>query len=155
MPKEKKVTEKLKHYLKGARHWRKEADFLSDKILMLRSECEKMTATLSDMPPIHDGYTDHRQQKYDEMVDRQREYQEKVKKCNERLQEIQLFIDNLYKYEEREVCELFYIYMYDWQTVAFKMHYSKRRIEQIHGDALMNLLKIHKKIIENGGKALF
>ena len=155
MPKENKVTKELKHYLKGARHWRKEANFLSDEIMRLRSECEKMTATYSDTPPALDGYTDHRQKKYDEMIDKEREYDEKVKKCNERIQEIQLFIDNLYKYEERQACELFYIYMYDWQTVALKMNYSKRRIEQFHGDALLNLLQIHKKMIENGGKPLF
>lgn len=150
-----KITDELKHYLRGARHWRKEANFLSDEIMRLRSECEKMTSTFSDTPPALDGYTDHRQQKYDEMIDKQKEYAEKVRKCNERLQEIQLFIDNLYDYNEREVCQLYYILMHDWQSVALKLHYSKRRIEQIHGTALLNLLEIHKKIIKNGGKPLF
>lgn len=154
MPKEKKATEALKHYLRGAKHWRKEANFLSDEIMKLRSSCEKMTTTYSDVPTFG-GFDDHRQELIAEMVDKEKEYREKMKKCNERLQEIQLFIDNLYKYEEREICELLYIYMYDWQTVALKMNYSKRRIEQFHGDALLNLLEIHKKIIENGGKPLF
>lgn len=155
MSKEEKSTSRLKDYLRGARHWRREADYLSVEITRLRSECEKMTSTFSDTPPSLDGYTDHRQQKYDEMIDKQREYAEKVKKCNERLQEIQLFIDNLHDYNEREACELYYIFMYDWQTVALKMNYTKRRVEQFHGSALKNLLTIHKKIIENGGKPLF
>ena len=89
------------------------------------------------------------------VADIEKEYAEKVRKCNERLQEIQLFIDNLYDYNEREVCQLYYILMHDLQSVAMKLHYSKRRIEQIHGTALLNLLEIHKKIIENGGKPLF
>lgn len=155
MQKEKKSTEALKHFLWGARHWREEADILSDEIIRLRSECEKMTSTFSDTPPTLDGYTDHRQQKYDEMIDKQREYAEKVKKCNERIKEIQLFIDNLYNYKEREVCELFYIYMYDWQAVALKLNYSRRRIEQIHGKALLHLLDWHRKMIGKTGKALF
>ena len=155
MQKEKKQTNALKHFLWGARHWRKEANILSEEIERLRSECEKMTATFSDMPPTLDGYTDHRQQKIAEMIDKQKEYAEKVKKCNERIQLVQWFVDNLYDYNEREVCELFYVYMYDWQTIALKQHYSRRRIEQIHGAALLNLLEIHKKIIENGGKPLF
>lgn len=155
MPKEKKSTEAIKHYLGGARYWREKADVLSDEIMRLRSECEKMTSTFSDTPPALDGYTDHRQQRYDEMIDKQKEYAEKVRLCNERLQEIQLFIENLHSYKEREVCELFYIYFYDWQTVALKMHYSRRRIEQYHGNALLNLLEIHKKMIENGAKPLF
>jgi DNA repair ATPase RecN len=155
MQKEKKSTEALKHFLWGARHWREEADILSEEIMRLRSECEKMTSTFSDTPPTLDGYTDHRQQKYDEMIDKQREYAEKVKKCNERIQEIQDFVSGLYNYKEIEVCELFYIYMYDWQAVALKLNYSRRRIEQIHGKALLNLLELHKKIVENGGKKLF
>ena len=154
MPNEKKETKALKYYLRGAKHWRNEANFLSDEIIRLRSRCEKMTTTYSDTPSFG-GFEDHRQQVIAEMVDKQREYQDKIKKCNDRIQEIQLFIDNLYKYEEREVCELLYVYMYDWQTVALKMNYSKRRIEQFHGDALLNLLKIHKQIIDNGGKPLF
>ena len=155
MQREKKSTEALKHFLWGARHWREEADVLSDEIMRLRSECEKMTSTFSDTPPTLDGYTDHRQQRYDEMIDKQREYAEKVKKCNERIKEIQLFIDNLTNYKEREVCELFYIYMYDWTSVALRLHYSRRRIEQIHGKALIHLLDVHRRMIGNNGKSLF
>ena len=149
-----KPTERLKHYLRGARHWRKEADYLSDEIMQLRSECEKMTTTYSEAPTFG-GFDDHRQAKIAEMIDKQREYSEKIKLCNNRVQEIQLFIDNLYDYNEREVCELYYILMHDWQTVALKMHYTKRRIEQIHGAALLNLLTIHGKMIENGSRPLF
>ena len=151
----KKEIEALKHYLWGARHWRKEADVLSVEIERLRSMCEKMTATFSDMPPTLDGYTDHRQQKYAEMIDKQNEYAEMVKQCNERIQKIRFFIDLLYEYKEREVCTLFYVYMYDWQTVALKMNYTRRRVEQIHGKALLHLLEVHKHIIENSGKPLF
>ena len=151
----KKEIEALKHYLWGARHWRKEADMLSDEIDRLRSACEKMTATFSDMPLSLDGYTDHRQQKYAEMIDKQSEYAKKVKQCNDKIEEIRFFIDALYEYKEREVCTLFYVYMYDWQTVALKMNYTRRRVEQIHGKALLHLLEVHKHIIENSGKPLF
>ena len=80
MKKEKKLTEALKHFLLGARYWREEADILSEEIMRLRSICEKMTSTFSDTPPAMDGYTDHRQQKYDELIDKQNKYEEKVKK---------------------------------------------------------------------------
>lgn len=150
-----KKTEALKHYLRGAKHWRTKANYVSDQIIKLRSECEKMTSTLSNIPPTLDGYTDHRQQKYDEMIDKEREYEECVRKCNERVEEIQRFIDKLYKYEEREACELHYIYFEDWQTAALKMDFSVRRVLDFHGDALLHLLEIHKEIVENGGEPLF
>lgn len=158
MPKEKKSknkkTEALKHYLRSAKYWRNKADYLSDKITEIRSECEKMTTSYSDVPGFS-GFDDHRQQKYDEMIDKEREYEECVRKCNEQVKEIQRFIDRLYKHEEREASEYHYIYFEDWQTTALKMDFSVRRVLDFHGDALLHLLEIHKQMVEKGEKPLF
>lgn len=149
-----KKTEALKHYLRSAKYWRDKADYLSDRIIKIRSECEKVTTSYSDAPSFG-GFDDHKQQKIAEMVDKEREYEECVRMCNEKVQEIQLFIGKLYKHEEREACEYHYIYFEDWQTTAMKMDFSVRRVLDFHGDALLHLLEIHKKIVEDGGKPLF
>ena len=153
MPKN-KSTEKLKYYLRGARYWRQKADYLSEKIMYLRSRAEKSTTTYSDVP-MSGGFSDHRQAVMDEMMDKEKKYTEMVKKCNERIQEIQYLIDCLKKYEERAVCELYYIYGENWQDVALKLNYSQSAVFKIHGEALVHLLEIHKQIVDKSGKALF
>lgn len=154
MQKEKKSTEALKHYLRGAKYWREKADYLSCKIMALRSKAEKTTTSFSDTPTFG-SYEDHRQVVITEIIEKQKQYRSAVDNCNNRLQEIQLFIDNLQNYEERIACEMHYIYFEEWQDVAIRLHYSLRQIHNIHGSALLNLLEIHKKMIENGGKKLF
>lgn len=149
-----KSTEPLKRFLRSAKYWQDKKDYISDKILVMRSQAEKTTTSFSDAPTFG-GYEDHRQTIIAEMVDKQKKYKEIVDLCNKSLQEIQFFIDNLEDYEQRSACELHYIHFEEWEEVARRLHYSLRQIHNIHSNALVNLLKIHKKIIENGGKPLF
>ena len=112
-----------------------------------------MTASYQDVP-VFGSYEDHRQSVIEEMVDTQKQYAEIIQRCKKKLQEIQLFIDNLENYQERAVMELRYIYFEEWPGVALIMGYTERQIFNIHGNALLHLLEIHEKIIENG-KRLF
>lgn len=158
MPKEKKPTDKLKHYLRGAWYWTQKKDMLLDKIAVLRSKAEKITTTYSDVPAFG-GFQDHRQAVMDEMVDTQKKYAEAVQECDDRIHEIQFFISQLDGYEqdyqERIVLEHRYLCFENWQDIAIKLNYHERAIYKIHGRALLHLLEIHKQIIANGGKALF
>jgi len=149
-----KSTDPLKHFLRSAKYWQEKKDYLSDKILVLRSQAEKTTTSFSDAPTFG-SYEDHRQTIIAEMVDKQQKYKEIMNLCNDRIQEVQFFIDSLDNYEQRIACELHYIHFEEWEEVAKRLHYSLRQIHNIHSAALINLLKIHKKIIENGGQPLF
>lgn len=158
MPKGKKTTDKLKHYLRGAWYWTKKKDMLSDKITVLRSRAEKMTTTYSDVPVVG-GFSDHRQAMIDEIIDTERKYAKAKQECEKKLQEIQFFINCLDGYEqdyqERLVLEYRYIHFTNWQDIAYKLNYHERAIYKVHGRALLHLLEVHKKIIEKGGKPLF
>ena len=158
MPKESKQTERLKKYLKSAWYWDKKKDYLSEKILKLRSRAEKITTTYSDAPSFG-GFEDHRQAIIAEMVDTQRKYETAIRECNIKFAELRFFIGQLesYKegYQECLVMEMRYLCFENWQDIALKLNYSEQMIYYIHGKALLHLLEIHKKIIEFGGKELF
>ena len=158
MPREKKSTESLKHYLKGAWYWQNKRDYLSEKILRLRSQAEKITTTCSDAPSFG-GFADHRQQIIAEMVDTQRKYESAVQECKKKLSEIAFFINSLEGYPECYqdvlVLEMRYLYFENWQDIALKLNYEERQIYRIHGRALLHLLEVHKKILEKSGKRLF
>lgn len=143
----------LKHYLRGAWYYQKKKDFLSEKILMLRSKAEKITTTFSDVPTFG-GFEDHRQAVIAEMVDNQKKYENIRKECANRLQEIEFFIGLLDDYQEKLVLQYRYIYYENWQDIAIALNYHERAIFKVHGRALLHLLEIHQKMIENG-KGLF
>jgi len=153
MPKEKE-TNRLKHYLKSAWYWSKKKDYLSDKILVLRSKAEKITTTFTDVPTFGE-FNDHRQAVIAEMVDTQKKYESAIQECKRKEAEVRFFISNLEDYQESLVMEMRYIYYENWQDIALKLNYDERQIYRIHGRALLHLLDIHKKIIEHGGKELF
>ena len=148
-----KPTQRLKHYLKSAWYWQKKKDLLSDKIQVLRSKAEKITTSYSDAPTFG-GFDDHRQAVIAEMVDTQKKYAEAMQECQKNLSDIQFFIGSLEDYQERIVLEYRYIYFYNWLDIAIRLDYSIQNVTKIHGRALVNLLAVHQKMIENG-KGLF
>lgn len=153
-----KEIPKLKHYLRAAWYWQNKRDYLSDKILHLRSQAEKTTTTYSDTPS-YSGYADHRQQIIAEMIDTQRKYENAVQECKKKLSEIAFFINSLEGYPECYqdvlVLEMRYLHFESWQDIAIKLNYEERQIYRIHGRALLHLLEAHKKMIANSGKRLF
>ena len=149
-----KITDAVKHYLNGAWYYQKKADFLEEKIKTLQSKAEKMTASFQDVPTFG-GFEDHRQQLIAEMVDCKRE-QEKIKQqCRNKWHEIEYFIGLVEDYQEALVLQMRYLYYEDWQTIALKLNYDERHIFRIHGRALLNLIAIHKQIMEVSGRKLF
>ena len=138
----------LKHYLRGAWYYQKKKDFLSEKILMLRSKAEKITTTFSDVPTFG-GFEDHRQAIIAEMVDTQKKYENIRKECANRLQEIEFFIGLLDDYQEKLVLQYRYIYYENWQDIAIALNYHERAIFKVHGRALLHLLEIHQKMLES------
>ena len=149
-----KQTEKVKHYLNGAWYYQKKADFLEEKIQMLQSKPEKMTASFQDVP-VFGGFQDHRQQLIAEMVDAEREQSKMKQQCRNKKQEIEYIIGMVEDYQEALVLEMRYLYYENWQTIALKLNYDVRSIYRIHGKALLSLIAIHKRIIEASGKRLF
>ncbi len=149
-----KPTDKAKMYLNWAFYYKNKADVLKDKIDVLRSRAEKITASYQDVP-VFGSFEDHRQSTMAEMVDLERERKKMYHQCLAKVNEIRFVISMIDKPIPRLVLELHYVEFMGWDEIAFKLHYSVRHITNFHGYGLDNLVKINKKIVENGGKPLF
>lgn len=149
-----KLTAHVQHYLRSAWYYQKKADFLDEKIRVLRSKAQKMTTSFQDIPTFS-GFQDHRQQVIAEMVDTEREYRKMTQQCRNKLQEIAFFINQLESFQERIVLQMRYLYFENWQDIALRLNYEQRQIFRIHGQGMVHLIEIHENIIKNGGKPLF
>ena len=149
-----KKTAPVQHYLRSAWYYQKKADFLNEKIMVLRSKATKMTTSFQDVPSFG-GFEDHKQQIIADMVDLEREYKKTHQQCRNKLQEIAFFINQLESFQERIVLQMRYLYFENWQDIALRLNYEERQIYRIHGRGLVNLIGIHENIIKNGGKPLF
>lgn len=149
-----KLTAGVQKYLKSAWYYRKKADYLDEKIRVLRSKAMKSTTSFSDAPSFS-GYTDHRQDVMAEMVDLQREYKKNVQQCRNKLKEIEFVINQLENFQERIVLQFRYLYFENWQDIAYKLSYEERQVYRIHGRALMHLLDVDQRVFEVSGRRLF
>ena len=149
-----KPTDKAKMYLNWAFYYKNKAEVLADKIEVLRSRAEKITASYQDAP-VFGSFEDHRQSTMSEMVDLERERKKMYHQCLAKLDEIRFAIGLVDKPIPRLVLELHYIEFMEFPEIAFKLHYTTRHITNLHGYALENLVKQNKRIVDNGGKPLF
>lgn len=149
-----KITAPVQHYLRSAWYYQKKADFLNEKILVLRSKAQKMTTSFQDVPTFG-GFADHRQQVIAEMVDLEREYGKSMMMCRNKAKEIEFVIGLLENHQEKIVLEMRYLHYDNWLDIAINLNYSVQMIYKIHGRALINLLKINKQAEQTSGKSFF
>lgn len=149
-----KITAKAQHYLWSAWYYQKKADFLNEKIMVLRAKATKITTSYQDVPTFG-GFEDHRQQVIAEMVDTEREYRKMIQQCRNKLQEISFFINQLDSFQERIVMQMRYLYFENWQDIALRLNYSEPAVYKIHGKALMHLIDINNAMKKDKGKGLF
>lgn len=149
-----KITAPVQHYLRSAWYYQKKADFLNEKILVLRSKAQKITTSFQDVPTFG-GFEDHRQQVIAEMVDLEREYGKSMMMCRNKAKEIEFVIGLLENHQEKIVLEMRYLHYDNWLDIAINLNYSVQMIYKIHGRALINLLKINKQAEQTSGKSFF
>lgn len=149
-----KITAPVQHYLRSAWYYQKKADFLNEKILVLRSRAQKITTSFQDVPTFG-SFEDHRQQVIAEMVDLEREYGKSMMMCRNKAKEIEFVIGLLENHQEKIVLEMRYLHYDNWVDIAINLNYSVQMIYKIHGRALINLLKINKQAEQTSGKSFF
>jgi len=149
-----KITAPVQHYLRSAWYYQKKADFLNEKILVLRSKAQKITTSFQDVPTFG-SFEDHRQQVIAEMVDLEREYGKSMMMCRNKAKEIEFVIGLLENHQEKIVLEMRYLHYDNWLDIAMNLNYSVQMIYKIHGRALINLLKINKQAEQTSGKSFF
>lgn len=149
-----KITAPVQHYLRSAWYYQKKADFLNEKIMVLRSKAQKITTSFQDVPTFG-SFEDHRQQVIAEMVDLEREYGKSMMMCRNKAKEIEFVIGLLENHQEKIVLEMRYLHYDNWLDIATNLNYSVQMIYKIHGRALINLLKINKQAEQTSGKSFF
>ena len=149
-----KITAPVQHYLRSAWYYQKKADFLNEKIMVLRSKAQKITTSFQDVPTFG-GFADHRQQVIAQMVDLEREYGKSMMMCRNKAKEIEFVIGLLENHQEKIVLEMRYLHYDNWLDIAINLNYSVQMIYKIHGRALINLLKINKQAEQTSGKSFF
>lgn len=149
-----KLTAPAQHYLRSAWYYQRKADFLNDKISVLRSKAEKMTSTFQDVPSFG-GFTDHRQQVIAELVDLQREYKKTMLMCRNKSKEIEFVVGLLENPREKLVLEMRYLHYDNWMDIALNLNYSIQMVYKLHGRALIHLLEINKQAEQTSGKSFF
>ena len=149
-----KITAPVQHYLRSAWYYQKKADFLNEKIMVLRSKATKMTTSFQDVPS-YGGFEDHKQQIIADMVDLEREYGKSMMMCRNKAKEIEFVIGLLENHQEKIVLEMRYLHYDNWLDIAINLNYSVQMIYKIHGRALINLLKINKQAEQTSGKSFF
>ena len=149
-----KITAPVQHYLRSAWYYQKKADFLNEKIMVLRSKATKMTTSFQDVPSFG-GFEDHKQQIIADMVDLEREYGKSMMMCRNKAKEIEFVIGLLENHQEKLVLEMRYLHYDNWLDIAINLNYSVQMIYKIHGRALINLLKINKQAEQTSGKSFF
>lgn len=149
-----KITASVQHYLRSAWYYQKKADFLNEKIMVLRAKAEKITTSYQDVPTFG-GFEDHRQQVIADMVDLEREYGKSMMMCRNKAKEIEFVIGLLENHQEKIVLEMRYLHYDNWLDIAINLNYSVQMIYKIHGRALINLLKINKQAEQTSGKSFF
>lgn len=105
----------------------------------LRSQAEKVTPVLSDMPSAGGGNTSRVEEYSVKMVDLQNEIADTLKETLEAVRELQQWIDTLGVPEEQRVLTLRYVCCYKWETVMEKMCYSWGGVHKVHKRALRHL----------------
>lgn len=148
-----KITASVQHYLRSAWYYQKKADFLNEKIMVLRAKATKITTSYQDVPTFG-GFEDHRQQVIADMVDLEREYKKTHQQCRNKVQEISFFINQLDSFQERIVMQMRYLYFENWQDIALRLNYSEPAVYKIHGKALMHLIEVNNAM-KDKGKGLF
>ena len=149
-----KITASVQHYLRSAWYYQKKADFLNEKIMVLRAKATKITTSYQDVPTFG-GFEDHRQQVIADMVDLEREYGKSMMMCRNKAKEIEFVIGLLENHQEKLVLEMRYLHYDNWLDIAINLNYSVQMIYKIHGRALINLLKINKQAEQTSGKSFF
>lgn len=134
-----KPTEKIKLKLKAVEYYTQAIDADHDKITKLRSQAERITPTYSLAPGGHPSAS------MADSVEMIVCVEAKLKKHSLKMHDAMLLamamIDSLPDYRQRIVLQYRYINFYSWGQIVQKLHYERRWVMRLHGQALLYLSK--------------
>lgn len=128
----------IKQYLKQYRSGLQELQEITERIVRVRSQAERVTAALTGQPGApHGTMTGDNLQRCIDMLDElERRYVDRLRKTIRMLTSIEDGIDALPDERYRKVLRMRYIDGLGWEEIAERVGYTKRQIINIHGAAL-------------------
>lgn len=133
-----------KQYLKQYRSGLQELQEITERIVRVRSQAEKVTATLTGMPGApHGTMTGDNLQRCIDMLDElEKRYVDRLRGTIRLLTAIEDSINALTDERYRQVLRMRYIGGASWPQIAAEMHYTERQTQNLHGRALQALENI-------------
>lgn len=127
-----------KQYLKQYRSGLQELQALTERIVRVRSQADRVTATLTGQPGAPAGHCsgDNLQRCIDMLDELERRYVDRLRETIRMLTSIEDGIDALTDERYRQVLRMRYIDGLGWEEIAERVGYTKRQITNIHGAAL-------------------
>ena len=131
----------IKQYLKQYRSGLQELQEITERIVAVRSQAEKVTATLTGMPGAPAGTMagDNLQRCIDMLDELERRYVDRLKETVQMLTSIEDGVNALSDERYRQVLRMRYISGASWPKIAAEMNYTERQVQNLHGRALQAL----------------
>ena len=124
----------------------KEAKFLENKVDRLKEELESLGVDISAIDTTKDAVQTSNQSDLSDKVLKINDLLENIEECLHKIVDYKKYVKKLLDKitDENEYNIMFYKYIMFMRSeeIAVKMHYSKRRVDQIHGHVLQKLRKI-------------
>ena len=136
----------IKQYLKQYRSGLQELQEITERIVAVRSQAEKVTATLTGMPGAPAGTMtgDNLQRCIDMLDELEKRYVDRLRGTIRLLTAIEDSINALTDERYRQVLRMRYIGGANWPQIAAEMHYTERQAQNLHGRALQELEALGK-----------
>ena len=124
----------------------KEAKFLENKVDRLKEELESLGVDISAIDTTKDAVQTSNKSDLSDKVLKINDLLENIEECLHKIVDYKKYVKKLLDKitDENEYNIMFYKYIMFMRSeeIAVKMHYSKRRVDQIHGHVLQKLRKI-------------
>ena len=124
----------------------KEAKFLENKVDRLKEELESLGVDISAIDTTKDAVQSSNKSDLSDKVLKINDLLENIEECLHKIVDYKKYVKKLLDKitDENEYNIMFYKYIMFMRSeeIAVKMHYSKRRVDQIHGHVLQKLRNI-------------
>ena len=141
------MNDDIKLILRSIRFERMEIEMLIEQSLRIQSRLESVTSQLRDVC-VQTGIEspDTFADRVDALISLNKAIAERVEILTAKQEKLFKLVDGLENPQHRMVIERYYLFPeppgITWEEVAKQMHYSRRKVLSLHGEALKELRKI-------------
>jgi len=131
------TIDEKKRYLKRYKKLEDEKEILFNRYIEAQTKAEHVGASI--IVSKKHGTGNQMERAVEKMMEIEAQYYQRIIEISKVLTTIENAIDKLKDGNQRVLIMHRYIEGMSWEQVAVKMHYTIRRLTQIHGEALVNI----------------